>query len=277
LRAGKSGFLLPAHGSLSPLLSPFFLRRLQLAGRNWKLGFMRTLVVIPARLESTRLPRKMLREIAGEPLLARVYCGVANSGPERVVIATDSEEILEFCRVRGFEARRTSAQCRNGTERVHEISESIPADIYVNIQGDELLARGEHIAKLVELSDSGAPVGTLRVRAAEKDIHNPNAVKVVSDVNGRALYFSRSVLPFDRDGMNPPYFKHLGMYVYRKQALDHYCRLPESLLEQSERLEQLRFLEHGIPIQVAETPYDTIRVDAEEDLAAAERIVRRDD
>jgi 3-deoxy-manno-octulosonate cytidylyltransferase (CMP-KDO synthetase) len=237
---------------------------------------MKTIAVIPARLGSTRLPRKMLREIAGEPLIARVYRGVQSCRLlEDVIVATDSDEILKLCQARGFQARLTSAACRNGTERVHEISKSLRADVYVNVQGDELLARAEHIAALLSImEDSETQVGTLKTPASAEDIENPNAVKVVTDKNSRALYFSRATIPYDRDGVKPEYFKHLGFYAYRKSALDRYCALPESLLEQSERLEQLRFLENGIAIQVAETPYDTIRVDAEEDLAKADAILR---
>lgn len=238
---------------------------------------MKTIAVIPARLGSTRLPRKMLREIAGEPLIARVYQGVRSCRVlEDVIVATDSEEILQLCQARGFPARMTPATCRNGTERVHEISKSVRADIYINVQGDELLARAEHIAALLSvMENSETQVGTLKTPAAIEDIRNPNAVKVVTDKNGRALYFSRATIPYDRDGVRPEYFKHLGFYAYSKSALDRYRTLPESPLEQSERLEQLRFLENGIPIQVVKTPYDTIRVDAEEDVLRAEEILRR--
>ncbi|HXZ31450.1 MAG TPA: 3-deoxy-manno-octulosonate cytidylyltransferase [Terriglobales bacterium] len=237
---------------------------------------MKAIAVIPARLGSTRLPRKMLREIAGEPLLARVYRGV-QSCPllESTLIATDSDEILKFCEQEGFHARLTSAACRNGTERVHEISKSIAADVYINVQGDELLARGEHIKALLELmAESATQVATLKTPATTEDSTNPNTVKVVTDTNRRALYFSRSMIPYDRDGIKPAYFKHLGFYAYRKAALDCYIAWPESPLEQSERLEQLRFLENGIPIRVAETPFDTIRVDTTEDLRRAEEILK---
>jgi 3-deoxy-manno-octulosonate cytidylyltransferase (CMP-KDO synthetase) len=236
---------------------------------------MKAIAVIPARLGSTRLPRKMLREIAGEPLIARVYRDVRSCALlADVMVATDSDEILRLCQERGFHARLTSAACHNGTERVHEISRSIAADVYVNVQGDELLARAEHIAALLGLmEDSEIQVGTLKTLAAVDDIKNPNAVKVVTDSTGSALYFSRATIPYDRDAIKPAYFKHLGFYAYRKNALDRYAAWPESPLEQSERLEQLRFLENGIPIQVAETPYDTIRVDAPEDVKKAEEIL----
>jgi 3-deoxy-manno-octulosonate cytidylyltransferase (CMP-KDO synthetase) len=237
---------------------------------------MKAIAVIPARLSSTRLPRKMLLKIAGEPLIARVYHGVRSSSLlQDVLVATDSNEILKVCEAKSIPTRLTSAACRNGTERVQEISQAIAADLYINVQGDELLARAEHITALVQLmEDPDAQLGTLKTSATLEDIINPNAVKVVTDKSGRALYFSRSAIPFDRDGMKPRYFKHLGFYAYRKAALDAYVSWPESQLELSERLEQLRFLENRVPIQVADTPYDTIRVDAPEDLRKAEEIFR---
>ena len=236
---------------------------------------MKAIAVIPARLASTRLPRKMLREIAGQLLIARVYEGVRSSPLlVDVIVATDSDEIMEVCRQRGWNARMTSPAHRSGTERVHEISQSVGADVYVNVQGDEAMTRAEHIATLLDImKDPDVRVGTLKTAASPEDINNPNAVKVVTDAAGKALYFSRSTIPFDRDGTSPNYFKHLGFYAYRKAALDRFCGLPESSLERSERLEQLRFLENGISIHVAETPYDTIGVDTEEDVHRAEEIL----
>jgi len=237
---------------------------------------MRVVAVIPARLASTRLPRKMLREIAGEPLLAWVYQGVRRCDAlDEVVVATDSEEILTFCRQRGFAARMTSASHRSGTERVHEISTAVPADVYLNVQGDEPLTRPEHIEILMEvMSPPSVEVGTIKTPCAEVDVKNPSAVKVVTDTPGRALYFSRATIPFDRDGARPRYFKHLGFYGYRKSALDKFVSWPESSLERSERLEQLRFLENGVAIYVGETPFDTVGVDTEEDAQRVEEILR---
>jgi 3-deoxy-manno-octulosonate cytidylyltransferase (CMP-KDO synthetase) len=237
---------------------------------------MKVVAAIPARLASTRLPRKMLREIAGEPLLARVYQGVRRCATlDEVVVATDSDEILQFCRQRGFAARMTSRAHRSGTERVHEISTVIPADVYLNIQGDEPLTRPEHIESLLEvMRGQGVEVGTLKTPAAEIDVNNPSAVKVVTDAAGRAMYFSRATIPFDRDVTKPQYYKHLGFYGYRKNALDKFVRWPESSLERVERLEQLRFLENGVPIFVGETAFDTVGVDTEEDLRRVEEILR---
>ncbi len=229
---------------------------------------MRAIAVIPARLVSTRLARKALRDIAGLPMIGRVYQGVSASPLlDAVIVATDSEDILSVCQKHGWRAQMTSPQHRSGTERVHEISNSMAADVYLNVQGDEPLTRPEHIASLLEvMEDPAVQVGTLKTPAASFDVPNPNAVKVVTDSAGRALYFSRATIPHDRDASRPAYFKHLGFYAYRKPALDRFVLLPESSLEKSERLEQLRFLENGIPIYVGNTPFDTIGVDTEEDL-----------
>ncbi len=229
---------------------------------------MRAIAIIPARLASTRLPRKMLCEIAGKPLIGVVYEGVHSSKLlADVIIATDSDEIMTACRHYGWNARMTSPSHRSGTERVHEISQSERADVYINVQGDEPLVRAEQIAALLRVMENPeAQVGTLMTSATDIDIPSPNAVKVVIDNRGRALYFSRATIPFDRDRTQPRYFKHLGFYAYRKPALDRFVSLPESSLEKSERLEQLRFLENGIDIYVGETPYDSVGVDTEEDL-----------
>jgi 3-deoxy-manno-octulosonate cytidylyltransferase (CMP-KDO synthetase) len=238
---------------------------------------MKAIAVIPARLASTRLPRKMLREIVGKPLIGVVYEAVRSSVLlADVIVATDSEEIMSVCHKHGWKSQLTSPVHRSGTERVHEISDREVADIYINVQGDEPLTRPEHIAPLLRVMENPeAQVGTLMTPAAKIDIPNPNAVKVVTDLNGRALYFSRAPIPFDRDVTRPRYFKHLGFYAYRKAALDRFIALPESSLEKSERLEQLRFLENGIPIYVGETPHDSVGVDTEEDLQRVVEILKK--
>jgi 3-deoxy-manno-octulosonate cytidylyltransferase (CMP-KDO synthetase) len=220
---------------------------------------VKSVAIIPARLASTRLPRKMLREIAGKPLVGWVYEAVRSSPLlSDVIIATDSEDILEACRRHGWKVQMTSNAHRSGTERAHEISNSVTADVYVNVQGDEPLVRPEQIATLLEV------------------MRNPAVpVKVATAPDGRALYFSRATIPFDRDNTSPRYFKHLGLYAYRKSALDLFVSQPESNLEKTERLEQLRFLENGIPIYVGETPYDSVGVDTEEDLQRVTEILEK--
>jgi 3-deoxy-manno-octulosonate cytidylyltransferase (CMP-KDO synthetase) len=238
---------------------------------------MKAVAIIPARLGSTRLPRKMLREIEGKPIVGWVYEAVRSASLlSDVIVATDSEEILKLCERYGWKAKMTSTDHRSGTERTHEISDSIPADVYLNVQGDEPLVRPEQIATLLTLmKDSSIQVGTLKTPCRAEEIHNPNAVKVVAAADGRALYFSRAAVPFDRDRSSPGYFKHLGLYAYRKSALDLFVTWPESIIEKSERLEQLRFLENGVPIHVGETPYDSIGVDTEEDLQRVAKMLSR--
>lgn len=233
--------------------------------------------VIPARLASTRLPRKVLLPIAGKPMLVWVYEAARDAGIlDHLIVATDSEEVAEVGRTHGWDVRITSADLSSGSERVHAISLQEDADIYVNIQGDEPLLRPEHIASVVErMRDEYVEVGTLATTCDAEQVSNPNVVKVVTDGRGRALYFSRSAVPYDRDATGEvSYQKHLGIYAYRKETLARFTTLPPSPLEIAERLEQLRFLSAGIDIYVAPTPYDTIGVDTEKDRKAAEMILR---
>jgi 3-deoxy-manno-octulosonate cytidylyltransferase (CMP-KDO synthetase) len=219
----------------------------------------------------------MLREIAGKPLVGWVYEAVRSSPLlSDVIIATDSAEILDACDNHGWKAQMTSHVHHSGTERVHEVSNSIPADVYINVQGDEPLVRPEQIATLLAIMENPAiQVGTIKTPCPPADVSNPNAVKVVTAPDGRALYFSRATIPFDRDGNRPRYFKHLGLYAYRKPALDLFVGRPESGLEKGERLEQLRFLENGIPIFVGETSYDSVGVDTEHDLQRVTTILAK--
>ena len=238
---------------------------------------MNIIAIIPARLASTRLPRKVLREIAGRPMLGHVYQAVRSSPlVADVIVATDSAEIMDICKKNGWKACLTSPNHRSGTDRVREATEAMKADVFINVQGDEPLARPEHISSMAEvMRDPAVLVGTIKTPCPAEDINNPSAVKVVTDLKGRALYFSRAPIPHARDrGDSARYFKHLGFYAYRKEALQRFCALPESELERTERLEQLRFLENGVDIYVAETPYDTVGVDTEEDLLRAERLLR---
>jgi 3-deoxy-manno-octulosonate cytidylyltransferase (CMP-KDO synthetase) len=237
---------------------------------------VRAIAIIPARLASTRLQGKMLRKIAGRPMLSYVYeAARSSSALQDVIVATDSQAIADVCEDNGWKVAMTSPEHRSGTDRVHEVAQAIDADVYVNVQGDEPLARREHLDVLLALMQrSDVQVGTLKTPCSAEDVGNPSAVKVVTALDGRALYFSRATIPFDRDRSGTiHYFKHLGFYAYRKAALDSFCRWPESALERCERLEQLRFLENGIPIHVADTPHDTVGVDTEEDLRRVERIL----
>ena len=237
---------------------------------------LRIAAVIPARLSSTRLPRKVLRLIAGRPMVEWVWRAAQQSGlMGPVVVATDAEEVAAACRERGIPVVMTSPDCASGSDRVREVAQQIDADIYVNIQGDEPTLTSAFFPPLLELFDRPeVDVATLAVRCPAHEVANPNAVKVVTALDGRALYFSRATIPFDRDQTGlTDYRKHLGIYAYRKAALERFAALPPSPLEVAERLEQLRLLENGIALYVANAPQDTIGVDTEEDLALAETIL----
>jgi 3-deoxy-manno-octulosonate cytidylyltransferase (CMP-KDO synthetase) len=234
--------------------------------------------VIPARLGSTRLPRKVLRQIAGRPMVEWVWrAAVASGQMDQVVVATDSAEVEEACRQRGIPVAMTSPECASGSDRVYEVSRRIEAEIYVNIQGDEPLLTPEHFAPLLELfSRPEVEVSTISVPCPVDDFANPNAVKVVTAADGRALYFSRSTIPYNRDKISfTGYHKHLGLYAYRKRALEQFASLAASPLEQIERLEQLRLLENGISIYVGQAEGDTIGVDTEDDLQRVDQILGR--
>jgi 3-deoxy-manno-octulosonate cytidylyltransferase (CMP-KDO synthetase) len=192
-----------------------------------------------------------------------------------VVVATDAPEVIAVCRDAGIPAVLTSREHPSGTDRVWEVAQSRAADVYVNIQGDYPLVTPGHLDRLLEpfLDAPDTQVTTLRIRAAPAEVDNPNVVKVVCAADGRALYFSRHAVPYDRDGRGAARFKHVGLYAYRRAALDAFHRRPPSPLEIAESLEQLRLLEHGIPIVVAETDEPTIAVETEDDLRAVEALL----
>lgn len=235
--------------------------------------------VIPVRLESTRLPRKALRLICGHSMIEWVYRRAREwPGFTRLLVATDSEEVMARCSQAGIPATMTAAAHRSGSDRVIEVMGREPADIYVNIQGDEPMVTAQHIELLVApfREQPGTAVSTLKVAITPEEAANPNDVKVVTGLDGRALYFSRSPIPFDRarsGGVR--YYKHLGLYAYTREALGTFSRLTPSELEAAEALEQLRFLENGIPITVVETAEDTVGVDTEDDLRKVEETFRR--
>jgi 3-deoxy-manno-octulosonate cytidylyltransferase (CMP-KDO synthetase) len=236
----------------------------------------KVLGVIPARLGSTRLPRKVLREIAGRPMVEWVWrAAVASGQMDSVVVATDSDEVATVCASQGIPVVMTSVDCASGSDRVCEVARQRDAEIYVNIQGDEPLLTAGHFKPLLDLfSRDEVQVGTISVPCPAEDVANPNAVKVVTALDGRALYFSRATIPFDRDRVDfQNYRKHLGLYAYRKSALERFAALAPSVLEQAERLEQLRLLENGISIYVGEADGDTIGVDTEEDLQRVHAIL----
>ncbi len=230
--------------------------------------------VIPARLESTRLPGKPLRKICGRPMIAWVYENARQAAClDHLLVATDSPEVESYCRQAGIAVMMTSRQHKSGTDRLAEVMAKEPAAIYVNIQGDEPMITPDHLERLLKpfREAPATQVSTLKVAIDAETALDRNVVKVVTDLAGRALYFSRARIPFERDATGQAqYFKHQGFYAFRAAALDTFHRLPPTPLEKLEKLEQLRFLENGIGIAVMETLHDTIGVDTEEDLHRVE-------
>ncbi len=243
---------------------------------------MSFVVIIPARYHSSRLPGKPLADIHGKPMIQWVVERALQAGAERVIVATDDERVAAAVQACGVEVCMTAIHHQSGTERLAEVCEryGFAADtIVVNVQGDEPLIPPVIIRQVAEaLAASSAPMATLAVPILEEaELFNPNAVKVVRDASGHALYFSRAPIPWDRDGfacqprqLQPAYARHLGIYAYRADFIRRYVAWPASPLEQIEALEQLRVLWHGERIQVAlaeasppagvDTPEDLARV-----------------
>jgi len=240
---------------------------------------MKVLCIIPARYASTRLPGKPLRDIAGKPMIVRVYERAAAARlVQDVIVATDDERIRAAVAAHGGRAVMTRADHATGTDRLAEVAEKMTEyDLIINVQGDEPLIDPAVIDALVEpfLSDAALSMATVKTAlAAEEDSTNPNNVKVITDCAGNALYFSRARIPYAR---NPgaKVYKHIGIYAYRRDFLLAYARMEQTPLELSESLEQLRALENGHRIRVVETDAVFIGVDTEEDLAAVNEEYRK--
>jgi len=237
-------------------------------------------VVIPARYGSTRLPGKPLVPLAGQPMIQRVYeRAKAARTASRVIVATDDERILKAVQAFGGEARITRHDHRTGTERVAEVAAHVEGDVFVNVQGDEPLLDPTAVDSAVNslLEEPRADIATvatpIKVRA---DIMDPNVCKVVLDFEENALYFSRAPIPWVRDTSSRVpvrHLKHLGLYVFQRSALLEYPTLPQGELERVEQLEQLRWLENGWKIRVAEVEHDAISVDVPEDVTRVEKLL----
>ena len=227
--------------------------------------------VIPARFDSQRLPGKVLLPIADRAMVHWVYERARKSTLlKHLLVATDSEPVQQYCSKHGIPVMLTR-QHASGTDRLNEVMERTDGDIYVNIQGDEPTIRVDHIELLLHpILAKQAEVTTLKVEIDAETAQDPNIVKVVTDNRSRALYFSRFPIPFDRDAQGKKFFyKHIGLYGYTRSALQLFHSMPQSPLELTEKLEQLRYLENGIPIIVSETTHDTVGVDTEADLTRA--------
>ena len=234
--------------------------------------------VIPARYDAVRLPGKPLADIAGRSMVEHVYRRAAAArGVDAVIVATDDERIAAAVRAFGGIARMTSPTHRTGTDRVAEVAADLSCDIVLNVQGDEPLIEPEMIEQVIAplAADPAALMSTVYCAMRDPADHaNPNVVKVVTDRAGRALYFSRAPIPHQRDiRLRPaaPTYKHIGLYGYRRTFVLTFAGLPQTPLELSESLEQLRALEHGYRIHTVETQYDSIGVDTPDDLDRVRR------
>lgn len=244
---------------------------------------MKFLAVIPARYASTRFPGKPLAMLADKPVIQRVYEQVVNIIPDAYV-ATDDERIYKAVESFGSKAVMTRTDHKSGTDRIEEAVENIgsTADVIINIQGDEPFIAPSQIETICRLfDDPSTQIATLGKPFADMEaVDNPNSPKIVTDVNGFALYFSRSVIPFIRGEAHEqwlghyPFLKHLGIYAYRRDVLREITLLPQSSLEKAESLEQLRWLQNGYRIRVGLTDIETVGIDTPEDLARAEAYLR---
>jgi 3-deoxy-manno-octulosonate cytidylyltransferase (CMP-KDO synthetase) len=242
---------------------------------------MRVIGVIPARYASTRLPGKPLVDIMGKPMIQHVYENAARSKTlEQLIVATDDERIMAAVAAFGGRAVLTSRDHSTGTDRVAEVVRGLDVEVVVNIQGDEPFVHPGMIDEVVQplLDDPALPMCTsMHAITDAADHSNPNVVKVVFDLAGNALYFSRSLVPYPRKSEGHRAFEHVGMYAYRKGFLLKYAGLPQTPLEKLESLEQLRVLEHGYRLRVVETRQDYIplSVDTPEDLERARALARK--
>lgn len=236
---------------------------------------MNILAVIPARYGSTRFPAKMLAPLKEKPLIQWVWEGVRQSTQiARTVIATDDERIFEAAIAFGAEVAMTSPDHPSGTDRVAEVARIYPSDWVINVQGDEPLIQGQVLDAFISELGPCEMATLARSITSPEEIQNPNIVKVVTDHQNRALYFSRLPIPYDRDRNAPfPYLQHLGIYAYRPETLQRLVKLPPSFLELAEKLEQLRALQNGIAIQVLLTSLKSVGVDTPEDLKLVEQLL----
>jgi 3-deoxy-manno-octulosonate cytidylyltransferase (CMP-KDO synthetase) len=242
---------------------------------------MKVIAVIPARYASTRLPAKPLADIHGKPMIQHVYERAKKANTtHQTVIATDDERIAQAARKFGATVAMTSPDINSGTERVAAVADEIPGDVYVNIQGDEPLIEPKAIDEAVKLvTQYGFPMGTvMTLLKTEQELDDPSVVKVIADKRRRAIYFSRLPIPYSR-GPRPqskqPFacMRHVGLYVYTRQTLQEFRKLPPTPLEQAEVLEQLRALDAGIPIGITHVEFTSVGVDTPDDLERVRKIL----
>ena len=237
---------------------------------------MKLIAMIPARYGATRFPAKLMQDLCGKPVIVHTYQRVADTNLfDQVYVVTDDDRIENAIREVGGKVIRSQKEHNSGSDRLAEASKDLEVDIIVNVQGDEPFTDKENLQKVIDIfandPQKNIAVASLMERITHpEDIANPNNVKVVVNKFNEALYFSRSVIPFPRDtNTKVPYYKHIGIYAYRKDALQQFTQLPPSLLEETEKLEQLRYLENGFKIRLAVTDIPTIGIDTPEDLEKA--------
>jgi len=236
---------------------------------------MNIVAVIPARYAATRFPGKLMQVLGNKAIIRHVYDNaVATELFQDVFVVTDSEIIYKEITSNGGKAIMSKKEHESGSDRIAEAVAAMDVDVIINIQGDEPFIQKQPLERLTRLFDDPAvQVASLMRRISEEEAENPNNVKVVTDRSGFALYFSRSIIPYLRDEeISAEYFLHIGVYAYKKDALIKFTQWPQSMLEKTEKLEQLRYLENGIKIKMAETDYDNIAIDTPGDLEKAREI-----
>lgn len=241
---------------------------------------MKTVALIPARLGASRFPAKLLAILKGKTVILRTYESAVRTGLfDEVVVVADSAEIYNEIVANGGRAVRSKGQYESGTDRIAEVAADMEADVFVNVQGDEPFVQREPLAQLLSLFDgtdgAAVQVGSLVQLLTDATlIKDPNYVKVALNLKGDALFFSRSVIPYARNTeIDIPYYEHIGVYAFRKQALMDFTRWPMTPLEAAEKVECLRFLEYGVPIRMGITQYMGVEIDTPEDLVRAEKLM----
>lgn len=241
---------------------------------------MKIIAVIPARYQASRFPGKLMQDLGGKTVIATTYQNVLETGLfDEVFVATDSEIIFNEIKKIGGNAVMTG-QHETGSDRIAEAVGNIDCDIVINVQGDEPFLKKKPLQQLISVfgedKNSEISLASLKIKITDEDeIKNPNAVKVITDLAGNALYFSRSAIPFHREkSLEADYFRHIGVYAFRRDALLKFAKLPMSPLESLEKIECIRYLENGMKIRMVETDFVGVGIDVPEDLERAREILR---
>ena len=235
---------------------------------------MKTIALIPARFGATRFPAKLLQDLCGKPIIVRTYLSTVATGVfDKVVVVTDHEDIAQLIRAEGGEVFISQKEHESGSDRIAEAVLDMDADVVVNVQGDEPFQSREPLYELVDVfeKDEKVEVASMMIKIySDAQIQNPNMVKVVVDKQSFALYFSRSPIPYTRNSeISAPFFRHIGVYAYRKSALFAFTQMEKSIYEQTEMLEQLRLLENGVRIKMVESFHEAVAIDTKEDMDKA--------